>query len=70
LQVDACRATAHRFDVQVTHELIEPPSTSAYKDRGRSRPRFKELLALIGHGEVDAVVVYNTDRLSRGGGPG
>ncbi len=51
-------------------ELVEAPSTSGYQNRGRSRPKFQELLTLIRQREVDCVIVYKTDRLSRGGGPG
>lgn len=50
--------------------VFEPPSTSGYRNRGRSRPKFGELRELIRTGEVDCVIAYNTDRLSRGGGPG
>ena len=70
IQVDACRQTADRFDVEVVHELCERPSTSGYKNRGRDRPQFLQLLELIRAGEVDCVIVYKTDRLSRGGGVG
>jgi DNA invertase Pin-like site-specific DNA recombinase len=70
IQMETCRETANRFDLEVTHELIEPPSTSGFQNRGRNRSKFKELLGLIESGAIDAVVVYSTDRLSRGGGPG
>lgn len=70
LQVEACRKMAAQFDLEVVAELVEPPSTSGYKNRGRDRVKFKELLELITAGIVDCVVVYRTDRLSRGGGPG
>lgn len=62
--------TAEVHDVQVIAEIIEPPSTSAYKARGRKRPRFPELLELIRTGQANVVIAYKTDRLSRGGGPG
>jgi DNA invertase Pin-like site-specific DNA recombinase len=61
---------ADRFGLTVVAELIEPPSTSGFKNRGLNRPRFKELLGLIRQGEIGAVIVYQTDRLSRGGGVG
>lgn len=70
VQVEACREAAKRLKVDVVVELIEAPSTSGYRNRGRSRPKFGELLDLIRAGEVDCVVAYKTDRLSRGGGPG
>lgn len=69
-QTAACRKAAKAFGVKVVTEIIEPPSTSAYKSRGRARPRFPELLDLVRSGGVDVVIVYMTDRLSRGGGPG
>lgn len=70
VQVDACRRAATRLKVKVVVELVEAPSTSGYRNRGRSRPKFQELLDLIRGGEVDCVIAYKTDRLSRGGGPG
>jgi DNA invertase Pin-like site-specific DNA recombinase len=70
VQIEACRDAAKRLKVDVVVELIEPPSTSGYRNRGRSRPKFGELLELIRAGEVDCVIAYKTDRLSRGGGPG
>jgi site-specific DNA recombinase len=70
VQVEACREAAARLELEVVAELVEAPSTSGYANRGRSRPRFGELLDLIRRGEVDCVVAYKTDRLSRGGGPG
>jgi DNA invertase Pin-like site-specific DNA recombinase len=69
-QVEACQQAANRLKVKVVVELVEAPSTSGYRNRGRSRPKFQELLDLIGNGEVDCVIAYKTDRLSRGGGPG
>lgn len=70
VQLDACRETAKRLGVAVVAELVEAPSTSGYRNRGRSRAKFGELLELIRWGEVDCVIAYKTDRLSRGGGPG
>lgn len=70
VQVEACREAADRLKVEVVAELVEAPSTSGYSNRGRNRPKFGELLDLIRRGEVDCVVAYKTDRLSRGGGPG
>lgn len=70
VQVEACRDAAQRLKVDVVTELVEAPSTSGYRNRGRSRPKFGELLDLISRGDVDCVVAYKTDRLSRGGGPG
>ena len=70
VQLEACRGTAKRLKVEVVAELVETPSTSGYRNRGRSRPKFGELLELIRDGAVDCVIAYKTDRLSRGGGPG
>jgi DNA invertase Pin-like site-specific DNA recombinase len=70
VQIDACRESAERLKVDIVSELIEAPSTSGYRNRGRNRPKFLELLELIRTGEVDCVIAYKTDRLSRGGGPG
>lgn len=70
VQTAACRKVAKQFKVNVVTEIIEPPSTSAFKGRGRTRPRFPELLELVRSGTVEVVIVYMTDRLSRGGGPG
>ena len=70
VQVEACREAAARLKLEVVAELVEAPSTSGYSNRGRNRPKFGELLDLIRRGEVDCVVAYKTDRLSRGGGPG
>jgi hypothetical protein len=48
IQVETCREVALRFELTVTHELVEPPSTSGFKNRGRDRPRFRELVELTG----------------------
>lgn len=41
LQVEACRKMAAQFDLEVVAELVEPPSTSGYKNRGRDRVKSK-----------------------------
>jgi DNA invertase Pin-like site-specific DNA recombinase len=69
-QVERCTEAAARFEVVIVDTLVEPPSTSGYKDRGRGRPRFVDLLERIRSGEARAVMAYKSDRLSRGGGPG
>lgn len=69
-QVKACKRTAKQHGVTVVDTVLEPPSTSAYRNRGRDRARFKELLDRIEAGDADVVIAYKTDRLSRGGGPG
>jgi len=64
VQVEACRDAAAPLKLEVVAELVEAPSTSGYKNRGRNRPKFGELLDLISDGQVDCVVAYETDRLS------
>lgn len=58
VQIEACRDTAKRLKIEVAAELVEAPSTSGYRNRGRSRPKFQKLLQLIRAGEVDCVVAY------------
>jgi DNA invertase Pin-like site-specific DNA recombinase len=70
MQVERCSEAAERLGAVIVDTLIEPPSTSGYKDRGRGRPKFLDLLERIGNGEAQAVMAYKSDRLSRGGGPG
>ncbi|MBN6191397.1 recombinase family protein [Aneurinibacillus sp. BA2021] len=69
-QIEACRAACKRLGFEIVAVLAEPPSTSGYKNRGRSRSKFKQLLAGFVDGQWDMVMAYKTDRLSRGGGPG
>ena len=69
-QKEVCRQAAERFGFEVVAVLAEPPSTSGYKNRGKSRAKFKELLAGFADGSWELVMAYKTDRLSRGGGPG
>ena len=69
-QIEACKVAAERFGFEVVSVLAEPPSTSGYKNRGKSREKFKLLLAGFVNGDWDMVLAYKTDRLSRGGGPG
>lgn len=70
IQVEACREAAGRLGVEVVGEFIEPASTSGYKHRGRRRREFAKLLSAVRRGEVRAILVYKSERLSRGGGPG
>lgn len=69
-QIESCKAACERFGYEVIAVLAEPPSTSGYKNRGKSREKFKTLLAGFIDGQWDMVMAYKTDRLSRGGGPG
>lgn len=67
-QIERCTEAAARFGAVIVDTLVEPPSTSGYKDRGRGRPRFLDLLERIGNGEARAVMAYESDRLSRAAG--
>lgn len=69
-QVEIGRDAAARFEVEVVAEFVEPPSTSGTKDRGRNRHHFRQLVDMIASGQADCVIVYKTDRLTRGGGIG
>ncbi len=40
-QIDVCTDAAPRLGAVIVDTLVERPSTSGYKDRGRSRPKFK-----------------------------
>ncbi len=70
IQVEQCREAAPRLGLTVVGEYVEAPSTSGYKNRGRGRPEFKRLLDDVRSGQVRAILVYKSERLSRGGGPG
>lgn len=70
MQIDVCTEAASRFGAEIIDTLVEPPSTSGYKNRGRGRPKFRDLVERIAKGEARAVMAYKQDRLSRGGGPG
>ena len=69
-QIEACRTACERLGFEVVAVLAEPPSTSGYKNRGKSRSKFKLLLAGFAEGNWEMVMAYKTDRLSRGSGPG
>ena len=43
VQIDACRESAERLKVDIVSELIEAPSTSGYRNRGRNRPKSTDL---------------------------
>ncbi len=70
MQIERCTEAAAHLGAEIVDVLVEPPSTSGYKNRGRSRPQFRDLLERIRNGEARAVMAYKSDRLSRGGGPG
>jgi site-specific DNA recombinase len=69
-QIELCTEAAPRLGAEIIETLVEPPSTSGYRNRGRDRPKFLDLLDRIRNGEARAVMAYRSDRLSRGGGPG
>jgi DNA invertase Pin-like site-specific DNA recombinase len=69
-QIEACKGACERLGYEVVAVLAEPPSTSGYKNRGKSREKFKLLLSGFINGDWQMVMAYKTDRLSRGGGPG
>jgi site-specific DNA recombinase len=69
-QLEACRQAAEHFGIEVVAELLEPPSTSAYKKRGRAREMWPKLLEMIEDGSANVAIGYKSDRFSRGGGPG
>lgn len=68
VQLEACREAAQRLGIEIIRELQD--RESAYRDRGRGRPDWREMLRMIEAGEADGALVYLSDRLSRGGGPG
>lgn len=70
VQVEAIQRAADHYGVDLVSILVEPPSTGAYKDRGRNRPKFLEVLDIIATGEADAIVGYTTARVTRGGAQG
>ncbi|MDP9442749.1 MAG: recombinase family protein [Actinomycetota bacterium] len=61
-QVERCTEVAGRFGAVIVDTLVERLSTSGYKDRGRRRPRFLDLLERIRNGEARAVMAYKSDR--------
>lgn len=70
MQVAVSREAAERFGDEVVDVLVEPPSTSGYKARGKEREKWKVLLNGFRTHQWQRVWAYKTDRYSRGGGPG
>lgn len=68
MQIETCTETAPRYDIEIVAVLID--KVSGYKDRGRQRPEWQRLLEMIRAGEAEGALVYKSERLSRGGGPG
>ncbi len=50
LQIERCTEAAKALGAEIVETLVEPPSTSGFKDRGRGRPRFLDLLELVRSG--------------------
>ena len=46
MQVERCTEAAAHLGAVIVDTLIEPPSTSGYKNRGRSRPKQVERVAV------------------------
>src|SRR5260221_511224 len=63
-QLDGCRKYAldRGLTVQADHEFVEAHTASVV-----SRPQLDKLLDLAETGQVDTLIVYHLDRLSRGG---
>jgi site-specific DNA recombinase len=61
-QEDDCRALAGRLGWPVV-EVYQDNDISAYS--GKPRPGYRDLLAAIRGGQVDAVICWHTDRLHR-----
>jgi len=61
-QREMCRAIAEQRGWAVAHELHETASAS---DRKKARPEYERLKRLVLNGEVDAVICYDLDRLTR-----
>lgn len=63
-QLEDCRklAAVHRWDVPDRFEF-EDNDASAF--RGTHRPGFEAMLAALSAGEVDGIIVYDLDRLTR-----
>lgn len=62
-QIDESKRMADNLDVKVRLEHLFSESKSA-KVTGK-RPKFKQMLEMIENGEINAVIVWHADRLSR-----
>ncbi|MGA8723537.1 MAG: recombinase family protein [Acidimicrobiales bacterium] len=61
-QLADCHDLANRLGWPVTDEYVDN-DVSAYS--GKTRPQYERLLADISTGAIDAVLIYNPDRLTR-----
>lgn len=61
-QLDSCQhlAKSRRWDVVAVEEDI---SVSAYS--GRERPAWQRVLGMVGRGEVDVIIAWHMDRMTR-----
>jgi site-specific DNA recombinase len=57
-----CEALAARRGWPIVRRFVDG-ATSAYS--GKRRPAYEDMMAAIAAGEIDTIVVYNTDRLYR-----
>ena len=62
-QLEDCRAFADRRHWEVA-DVFEDVDTSAFQPKAK-RPQFERLLVSIRNGDIDGVVVWKLDRLSR-----
>jgi DNA invertase Pin-like site-specific DNA recombinase len=60
-QLEDCRALAHAQHLDVAAEYVDNDVSAS----SGPRPEFLKLMAAIGAGEVDSIVVWHTDRLYR-----
>ena len=61
-QIEECRKTAKLMGYKVVGEPIEEHASA--KDSG-NRPKFDNMLERLGAGEIDGIITYSPDRLSR-----
>ena len=61
-QIEQCRELARRLNLEVV-EVFTDNDISAYS--GKRRPGYEKLLEAIRCGDIDAVLCWHTDRLTR-----
>ena len=62
-QLDDCRAHVERHGWEVA-DIFEDVDISAYSLKA-TRPEFERLLLALRHGDIDGVVIWKLDRLTR-----
>src|SRR3546814_17460558 len=70
VQLEACREDARRPKLDVVVELVAPPSTPGSRNRGPTRPTFRQLLAATRAGAADCVIACKPRRPSLSGRAG